>query len=122
MGSRRYGGAVGYGGNYEVAEGGKTELYIPNRGNPMLMGSKGGQVVSNSDLMNAMSGGAPNINIQVLPAAGYTATVSGDGVTQPMVIQMIQQHAPQAISSDLRSGGVTLDAVTTVTTAQKTIL
>lgn len=67
-GARRYGGAVGYGSNYEVAEGGKAELYIPQRGNPMLMGSKGGQVVSNSDLMSAMNGGGgqANIDIQII--------------------------------------------------------
>lgn len=115
-GGRRYGGGVGYGSNYEVAEGGKTELYIPQSGNPMLMGSKGGQVVSNSDLMAAMSGGGQSVNVDV--------QIINQG--SPMEVTSQQSGFDEATGrrfiklwvSNFRAKGETYRAVTTGTNAK----
>lgn len=115
-GGRRYGGAVGYGSNYEVAEGGQTELYIPKRGNPMLMGSQGGQVVSNSDLMAAMSGGSgqANIDIQIINQ-GTPQEVTGQqqGFDESTGKQFLKLWV-----SDFSNKGQTFRAVTTGTNAK----
>lgn len=115
-GSRNYGGGVGYGGNYQVAEGGRTELYIPNRGNPMLMGSKGGQVVSNSDLMSAFSGGgnaaAPVVNIYEAPP-GTTADVQ-KGPDDRYIVNVV-------VGNINNRGGI-LNAITRNTTASSKVV
>ena len=115
-GARNYGGGVGYGSNYEVAEGGRTELYVPQHGNPMLMGSKGGQVVSNSDLMSAMGGGGgqANIDIQIINQ-GTPQEVTGkqQGFDEATGRQFLKLWV-----SDFGSKGQTFRAVTTGTNAK----
>lgn len=115
-GMRRYGGNVGYGSNYEVAEGGQTELYIPKSGNPMLMGSKGGQVVSNSDLMAAMGGGNQGVNVDVqIINQGSPVEVTGQqsGFNETTGRQFIKLWV-----SNFQSKGETYRAVTTGTNAK----
>ena len=115
-GARNYGGGVGYGSNYEVAEGGRTELYVPQHGNPMLMGSKGGQVVSNSDLMSAMNGGGgqANIDIQIINQ-GTPQEVTGkqQGFDEATGRQFLKLWV-----SDFGNKGQTFRAVTTGTNAK----
>jgi len=115
-GGRRYGGGVGYGSNYEVAEGGKTELYIPQSGNPMLMGSKGGQVVSNSDLMAAMNGGGQGVNVDVQiinQGSPMEVTSQQSGFDEATGRQFIKLWV-----SNFRAKGETYRAVTTGTNAK----
>ena len=115
-GGRRYGGGVGYGSNYEVAEGGQTELYIPKSGNPMLMGSKGGQVISNSDLMAAMNGGGgqANIDIQIInQGTPQEVTNKQQGFDESTGKQFIKIWV-----ADFNNKGQTFRAVTTGTNAK----
>lgn len=114
-GARNYGGGVGYGSNYEVAEGGRTELYIPKRGNPMLMGAQGGQVVSNSDLMSAMGGGGQaNIDIQIInQGTPQQVTNQQQGIDESTGRQFLKLWV-----ADFNGKGQTYRAVTTGTDAK----
>jgi len=115
-GARNYGGSVGYGSNYQVAEGGRTELYIPQSGNPMLMGAKGGQVVSNSDLMAAMNGGGgqANIDIQIInQGTPQEVTGQSQGFDESTGRQFIKLWV-----ADFNNKGQTFRAVTTGTDAK----
>lgn len=115
-GARNYGGSVGYGANYQFGEGGRTELYIPNRGNPILGNTQGGQVVSNSDLMSALSGGgnasAPVVNIYEAPP-GTTADVQ-KGPDDRYIVNVV-------VGNINNRGGI-LNAITRNTTASSKVV
>ena len=72
-GGRLNGGPVHPGMAHPVTEDGRPELLVQGGQQYLLPGSRGGEVISNKDMVK--SGGQPNVNVNIVTPPGMTADV-----------------------------------------------